>query len=57
MNQLEIREDKDKALVVSILAMNGYAVRIVTVKDGNKPKKVIQYEKTERKNEQSIFDR
>ncbi len=45
MNTLEIKEDKDKAAVVSILAMNGYTVRIVSVKDGNRTKRVVQYEK------------
>lgn len=45
MNTLEIREDKDKATLVAILAMNGYTVRVVTIRDGNRSKKVVQYEK------------
>ena len=44
--QLEIKTEADKATVVSILAMNGYTVRIATVKEPNgKAKKVLQYRK------------
>ena len=51
MNTLEIKNDADKATIVSILAMNGYTVRVVTVKDNNKGKKVVQYEKNGGKTE------
>ena len=44
--ELEIKTDTDKATVVAILAMNGYTVRIATVKEPNgKAKKVLQYRK------------
>ena len=43
---LEIKSDTDKATLVSILAMNGYTVRIFTIREpNNKPKKVLQYRK------------
>ena len=45
MEQLEIKDGKDKLTVAGILVANGYTVRIVTVKDGNKNKSVLQYEK------------
>lgn len=51
MNTLEIKDDKDKAAIVAILAMNGYTVRVVTVKENNKAKKVVQYEKNGGKTE------
>lgn len=44
--QLEIKADADKATLVAILAMNGYTVRISTIREPNgKPKKVLQYRK------------
>lgn len=42
-NQLDIKTDADKTAVASILVMNGYTVRVQTVKENNKPKKVLQY--------------
>ena len=53
MNTLEIKDDKDKATIVAILAMNGYTVRVVTVKENerSKAKKVVQYEKNGGKTE------
>lgn len=44
--QLDIKSDTDKATLVAILAMNGYTVRIFTIREPNgKPKKVLQYRK------------
>lgn len=51
MNILEIKTDADKITVAAILVANGYTVRIATVKDGNKPKKVLMYENEKIKKE------
>lgn len=48
MNTLEIKLDSDKATICQILALNGYTVRIVTLRDNGKAKKVVQFEKNEK---------
>ncbi len=44
-NYLEIKDEKDKQLIAGMLVMNGYTVKIVVVKDGNRNKRMIQFEK------------
>lgn len=46
MNYLEIKNTDDKLNVAKVLVANGYTVRLMTVKDGNKSKTVLAYEKT-----------
>lgn len=46
MKTLKISGEKDRATIVAILAQNGYTVRIVTLKEGNKTERVVQYETT-----------
>ena len=44
--QLEIKTDTNKATVAAILIMDGYTVRLATVKEPNgRAKKVLQYRK------------
>ena len=47
MIQLEISKDEDKATVASILVMNGYTVRKVSVPDGGWCRVVLQAWKAE----------
>lgn len=47
MKTLDIEGNADKQTVASILAMNGYTVRIVSVRENNRSKKVLQYEEPE----------
>lgn len=49
MTYLEIGNDQDKRTVAGILVMNGYTVRIATVKAGNRNRRVIAFEKKEEK--------
>lgn len=51
MNYLEIKSTDDKLNVAKILVANGYTVWLTTIKDGNKPKAVIAYEKTKKENQ------
>lgn len=51
MNILEIKTEADKITVAAILIANGYTVRIRTVKDGNKSKRVLEYENEKIKKE------
>lgn len=45
MNYIEIGNDQDKRTVAGILVMNGYVVRLEVVKQGNRNKRVIAFEK------------
>lgn len=45
MNYLEIKGKEDQLNVARILVANGYTVRLSTIKDGNKNKSVVAYEK------------
>lgn len=45
MDYLEIKTIDDRLTVAKILVASGYTVRLATVKDGNKNKTVVAYEK------------
>ena len=51
MNYIEIGNDQDKRTVAGILVMNGYIVRIEAIKQGNRNKRVIAFEKKKEKQE------
>lgn len=51
MQTLDIKTEANKITVAAILVANGYTVRIATVKDGNKAKKVLMYENEKIKKE------
>ena len=50
MNYLEIATEQDKRTVAGILVMNGYTVRIATIKAGNRNRRVIAFERKEEHN-------